>query len=169
MLYSKILFVMFFKGDLKNVCYQKSENITTSVFFKRFLWCFRLLENLIFFYNFWKTSQRMIFSTYIIFAYVPPSAINRDRLRAFDQKYFLAKLAIYARQLSICKRKNHHHHGFLTKIVTLKKSTFSWKFHYTHFFRTKCSVAPNLIFFVLFFDSIMWKLKAPAFQNTLTL
>ena len=33
-------------------------------------------------------------STYNIFAYVPPSAINGDRLRTFDQKYFLAKLAI---------------------------------------------------------------------------
>ena len=48
------------------------------------------------------------FSTYNIFAYVPPSAIKGDRLRRFDQNYFLAKLAIYARQLCIFgeKKKN---------------------------------------------------------------
>ena len=52
--------------------------------------------------------------------YVPPSAINGDRLRTFVQKYFLAKLAIKARQLYIyvMKKKNLHHHGFMTKVVT---------------------------------------------------
>jgi hypothetical protein len=45
------------------------------------------------------------FAILAMFAYVPPSAININQLRTFDQKYFLAKHAIYARQLYICGKK----------------------------------------------------------------
>ena len=47
-----------------------------------------------------------------------------------------------------------------------QKSTFLWKFQYTHFCRTKCFLetkSKNYIFFCHYY------LKAPSFQNTLEL
>jgi hypothetical protein len=44
-------------------------------------------------------------------------------LRTFDQKYFLAKRAIYARQLYICGKKKHHHHGFMKKVPFFENFT----------------------------------------------
>ena len=42
-----------------------------------------------------------------VLPYVPTSAIKINQLRTFDQEYFLAKHAIYARHLYICGKKKN--------------------------------------------------------------
>ena len=101
----KKLFVMFFKGDLKMVSNQKSENITTSVFFKRFLWCFWFLENLNFFDHFWETLQRM----YNFLHFVPlPQLIATDWEHLIKSIFWLN--LPYRQDNYIYVVKNHHHY-----------------------------------------------------------
>ena len=63
----KLYLAYFFKSDYKIASFQKTENITLSVFEKRLTWCFRIFDNLIFFNNFWKNTQGIVFSTHYIF------------------------------------------------------------------------------------------------------
>ena len=60
----KLCLAYFFKSDYKISSFQKTENITPSVFEKRLTWCFRIFDNLIFFNNFWKNTQGIVFSTH---------------------------------------------------------------------------------------------------------
>ena len=89
---------MFFKCDLKIVSNQETENITLSVLNKRLTWCFQNLNYLQFFNHIWKTSQGIAFSTYKIVAYVPPSAIQADQLRTFDETFFVSLILAYRQE-----------------------------------------------------------------------
>ena len=71
-----------------------------------------------------KKKQGITFLHYI-FANLPPSAINWDKIRAFCQILFWKKL-LYSKNKDIYLINKYYHHCILTNIVTLKKKYFCY-------------------------------------------
>ena len=75
---------------------------------------------------------------------------------------------LYRQNIYIYLLKKYHHHWIMTNIVTFPKKYFLWKFNYTTFFGQSAPLHPKQKLSFCF-GSVILKLKAAAFQNTLEL
>ena len=83
--------VFFFKNT-KTSCQAFLKKAQCDVF--KFVTNYNLLSPL-------KKTQGIVFSAHYIFAYLPPTAINGDQKRTFDQIYFFAKKKLCIRKIIV--------------------------------------------------------------------
>ena len=119
-LLKKLCLVYFFKSHKKIGSKTKTENIQSSVFFKRLIGRFRIFHNFSFFNHFWKNTQGIVFSTQWIFEHLPPSAKNGVPKQIFDPIYFWKNLS-YRQGNCLYLFKKYHPYWIMTDIVTFPK------------------------------------------------
>ena len=89
-----------------------------------------------FFHHFWKNMQDIIFPTMYIFAYLPPSAINRDQNRTFI--IFLLHNLLFRQINFVYLLKNlNHQNWFMTNSVTFPKKYLFMKTSLHNLFQSK--------------------------------